>query len=229
MRYPSRKSPIACHAEAVREGRSILLCWFRSRRGALSFAWRFPRLCRSSVTNSTDFLLLFGGGRIALATLLAFLTQLLLVQIGLVLFVSKTTAETSGGNGQCRRNFYWPATRHHMPWAFRQRIAVRKRKLTTTRSTLMRHSLSYRGSLKSSNAEVAFVRANFTAGRGRAWEGGRAPRSGIEATRATIISTSRRRPCVAPSMRRWAVSAWIMFRCSFSLKANNPRTRSWRG
>src|SRR6266516_4697466 len=76
MRYPRRKSPIACHAEAVREGRSILLCWFRSRRGALSFAWRFPRLCRSSVTNSTDFLLLFGGGRIALATLLAVLTQL---------------------------------------------------------------------------------------------------------------------------------------------------------
>src|SRR5213596_3267743 len=97
MRYPSRKSPIACHAEAVREGRSILLCWFRSRRGALSFAWRFPRLCRSSVTNSTDFLLLFGGGRIALATLLAFLTQLLLVQISLELFIGKTTAETLVG------------------------------------------------------------------------------------------------------------------------------------
>src|SRR5436305_1451562 len=42
-----------------------------------------------------------------------------------------------------------------MPWAFRQRIAVRKRKLTTSRSTLMRHSLSYRGRLRSSNAEVA--------------------------------------------------------------------------
>src|SRR5438046_9105809 len=52
-----------------------------------------------------------------------------------------------------------------MPWAFRQRIAIRKRKLTTTRSTLMRHILSYRGWLRSSNAEVAFVRANFTAGR----------------------------------------------------------------
>src|SRR5439155_26043273 len=57
-----------------------------------------------------------------------------------------------------------------MPWAFRQRIAIRKRKLTTTRSTLMRHSLWYRGRLRSSNAKVAFVRANFTAGRGHAWE-----------------------------------------------------------
>jgi hypothetical protein len=78
-----------------------------------------------------------------------------------------------------------------MPWAFRQRIAIRKRKLTTTRSTLMRHSLSYLGRLRSSNAEVAFVRANFTAGRGHAWEGGRAPRSGIEAMRATPFSTVR--------------------------------------
>jgi hypothetical protein len=42
-----------------------------------------------------------------------------------------------------------------MPWAFRQRIAIRKRKLTTTGSTLMRHSFSYRDWLKSSNAEVA--------------------------------------------------------------------------
>src|SRR6266436_3090559 len=58
-----------------------------------------------------------------------------------------------------------------MPRAFRQRITIRKGKLTTTRSTLMRHNLSYRGRLKSSNAEVAFVRANFTAGRGHAWEG----------------------------------------------------------
>ncbi len=33
----------------------------------------------------------------------------------------------------------------------------------------MRHNLSYRGPLKSSNAEVAFVRANFTAGRGHTW------------------------------------------------------------
>src|SRR5213595_4041182 len=42
-----------------------------------------------------------------------------------------------------------------IPWAFRQRIGVRKRKLTTTRSTLMRHNFSYRDRLKSSNAEVA--------------------------------------------------------------------------
>src|SRR5437660_1535697 len=84
--------PIACHAEAVREGRSILLCRLRFRRGSLSFAWPFPRLCSSSVTNSTYFLLLFGSGRIALATFLAFLTQLLLVQIGLVLFIGKTPA-----------------------------------------------------------------------------------------------------------------------------------------
>ena len=96
-----------------------------------------------------------GSGRSSLATFLAFLTQLLLVQIGLELFIGKTTAETSGGNCQCRCNFYWPATRYHMPWAFRQRIAIRKRKLTTTRSTLMRHTLSYRDRLKSSNAEVA--------------------------------------------------------------------------
>ena len=128
-------------------------CWLRFRRGCLSFAWPFRRLWSSSVTNSTDFLLLFGRGRSALAPFLAFLTQLLLVQIGLVLFIGKTTAETSGGNCQCRCNFYRPATRHHMPRAFIQRIAIRKRKLTTTRSTLMRHSLSYRGWLKSSNAE----------------------------------------------------------------------------
>ena len=56
----------------------------------------------------------------------------------------------------------------------------------------MRHTLWYRDWLKSSNADVAFVRANFTAGRGHAWEGGRAPRSGIEATRPTSLSTSRR-------------------------------------
>jgi hypothetical protein len=78
-----------------------------------------------------------------------------------------------------------------MPWAFRQRIRIRERKPTTRRSTLMCHTLSYRDRLKSSNAEVAFVRANFTAGRGHAWEGGRAPRSGIEATRATSLSTVR--------------------------------------
>ena len=75
-------------------------------------------------------MLLFGSGRSALTTFLAFLTQLLLVQIGLELFIGKTTAQTSGGNCQCRCNFYWSATRHHMPWAFIQRIAVRKRKLT---------------------------------------------------------------------------------------------------
>ena len=46
-----------------------------------------------------------------------------------------------------------------MPRAFIQWIAIRKRKLTITRITLMRHSLSYRGLLDSSNAEVAFVRA----------------------------------------------------------------------
>src|SRR6266487_4291327 len=161
----SRESPIACHAEAVREGRSILLCWLRFRRGCLSFAWAFPRLWSSSVPNSTDFLLLFGSGRIALAPFFAFLTQLLLVQIGLVLFIGKTTAETSGGNCQCRCNFYWPATRYHMPWAFRQRIAVRKRKLTTTRITFMRHTLSYRGRLTSSNSEVAMGATSLCATR----------------------------------------------------------------
>ena len=58
-----------------------------------------------------------------------------------------------------------------MPRAFRQRIGIRKRKPTTRRITLMRHNLSYGGRLKSSNAKVAFVRANFTAGRGHAWKG----------------------------------------------------------
>jgi hypothetical protein len=134
----SRESPI-----------SILYCRFR--RGSLSFAWPFPRLCSSSIRSSGDLLLLFGRGRSALAPFLASLTQLLLVQIGLELFIGKTTAETSCGNCQCCCNFYWPATRYHMPWAFRQRIAIRKRKLTTTRSTLMRHNLSYRDRLKSSN------------------------------------------------------------------------------
>ena len=98
--------PIACHAEAVREGRSILLCRLRFRRGSLSFALPFPRLWTSSVANSTGFLLLFGSGRIALATFFAFLTQLLLVQIGLELFIGKTTAQTSGGKCQCRCDFY---------------------------------------------------------------------------------------------------------------------------
>src|SRR5438132_4488100 len=149
------ESPIACHAEAVCEGRPILLCSLRFRRGSLSFAWPFPRLWSSSVTISTDFLPLFGSGRSGPATFLAFLTQLLPVQIGLELFIGKTTAQTSGGNCQCRCNFYWPATRYHVPWAFWQRIAVRKRKLATPRSTLMRHILSYRGRLRSSNAEVA--------------------------------------------------------------------------
>ena len=189
----SSQSPIACHAEAVCEGRSILRRRLGFRRGFLSFAWPFPRLWSSSVTNSTGFLLLFGSGRIALTTFLAFLTQLLLVQIGLVLFIGKTTAETSGGNGQCRRNFYRTTTRYHMPRAFIQRIGIRKRKLTTTRSTFMRHILSYRGWLKSSNAQVAFVRANFTAGQGHAWEGGRAPRPAIEENRGrhAIANCSR--------------------------------------
>src|SRR5207253_5017584 len=113
-------------------------------------------LWSGSVTNSTDFLLLFGSGRrSALAPFLAFLTQLLLAQVGLVFFIGKTTAQTSGGNCQRRCNFYRPPTWYHMPWAFIQRIGIRKRKLTTTRSTLMRHSFSYRGRLRSSNTEVA--------------------------------------------------------------------------
>src|SRR5204863_3086496 len=170
----------------------ILLCWLRFRRGSLLFAWPFRRLWSGSVTNSTDFLLLFGSGRrSALAPFFAFLTQLLLVQIGLVFFIGKTTAQTSGGNCQCRCNLYRPPPRYHMPRAFIQRIAIRKRKFTITRSTLMRHSFSYRGRLESSNAEVTFVRANFTAGRGHAWEGGRAPRSGIEASRDGLQATAK--------------------------------------
>jgi hypothetical protein len=81
-----------------------LLRWLRFRRGFLSFAWPFTRLCCSSVMSSGD-LLLFGGSPIALATFLASLTQLLLVQIRLEFFIGKTTAETSGGNGQGRCNF----------------------------------------------------------------------------------------------------------------------------
>src|SRR6266496_60239 len=108
-------------AEGSAKAGSILLCRLRY---SLSFARRFRRLWSSSVTNSTA---LFGSGRSALASFLAFLTQLLLVQISLVLFIGKTTAQTSGGNGQSRCNFYRPATRYHMPWAFRQRIAIRKR------------------------------------------------------------------------------------------------------
>src|SRR5882672_684264 len=148
---PVRLGPRAWDFVSPESPIAILLCWLRFRRGCLSFAWPFPRLCSSSVTNSTDFLLLFGGGRIALAPFLAFLTQLLLMQIGLELFIGKTAAETSGGNCQGRCDFYWPATRYHMPRAFRQRIAIRKRKLTTTRSTLMRHSLSSAGISETSN------------------------------------------------------------------------------
>jgi hypothetical protein len=54
-----------------------------------------------------------------------------------------------------------------MPWAFRQRIGIRKRKLTTGRSTLMRHSLSYRDWLKSSNAEVATPATSLSTVRSR--------------------------------------------------------------
>src|SRR6266581_1273342 len=86
------EAPIACHAEAVCEGRPILLCSLRFRRGFLSFARPFPRLWSSSVTISRNFLLLFGSGCSAPATFLAFLTQLLLVQIRLELFIGKTTA-----------------------------------------------------------------------------------------------------------------------------------------
>ncbi len=111
-------APIACHAEAVCEGRSILRRRLRFRRGFLSFARRFPRLWSSSVTNSSGFLLLFGSGRIALAPFLAFLTQLLLVQIRLELFIGKTTTETSGGNCQRRCDLHWPATRCDVPWTF---------------------------------------------------------------------------------------------------------------
>ena len=46
-----------------------------------------------------------------------------------------------------------------MPWTFIQRIAVRKRKLTIRRSTFMRHTLSYRDWLGSSNTVVAAVSA----------------------------------------------------------------------
>src|SRR6478672_5454361 len=90
---------------SVAEIKRLLRCWLRFRRGCFSFAWPFPNLWSNSVTNSTGFLLLSGSGRSALTTLFAFLTQLLLVQIGLVLLIGKTTAETSGGNCQCRCNF----------------------------------------------------------------------------------------------------------------------------
>src|SRR5438874_12609495 len=93
------------------------------------------------------------------------------------------------------------------PWAFRQRIAVRKRKLTTTRSTLMRHTLSYRGRLESSNAKVAFVRANFTAGRGAAWEGGWAPRSGIEESRGGLQATAKSWSCTEASLHHLSIAA----------------------
>jgi hypothetical protein len=182
------------------EGRSILLCRLRFRGGSFSFTWPFRRLRSSSVTNSTDFVLLFGSGRSAPAT---FLAQLFLLQIGLELFIGKTTTETGGGNCQCPCNFYWPTTRHHMPWAFIQRITVRKRKFTTTRSTLMRHRLSYGGQLESSNAEVA--------------------------TRATIISTSRRPNLRCAVDQAMGGPAWMIFRFSFSLKANNPPMPLWRG
>ena len=81
--------------------------------------------------SSSGFLVLFGSGRFALATFPAFLAQLLFVHVALELFIGKPTAETSGGNCQCRCNFYRPATRYHMPRAFRQRIGIRKRKPTT--------------------------------------------------------------------------------------------------
>src|SRR4051794_27910976 len=91
LRFGFRRGPRAAHrkpltmhqrrglnrvrrrADAERRGlrsRSILGCWLRFRRGSLSFAWPFPSLWSSSVTNSTDFLPPFGRGRIALPTFL---------------------------------------------------------------------------------------------------------------------------------------------------------------
>lgn len=97
------------------EGRSILLCWLRFRGGSFSFTWPFRRLCSSSVTNSTDFVLLFGSGRGARAT---FLAELLLAQISPKLFISKTAAQT--GSSNCKRscNLNWPLARCHVPWTF---------------------------------------------------------------------------------------------------------------
>src|SRR6266705_330938 len=63
-----------------------------------------------------------------------------------------------------------------MTWAFRQRIAIRKRKLTTTRSTLMRHSLSYRDRLRSSNTVAAAVSVAEGAS-GIAWLAAEAPQN----------------------------------------------------
>src|SRR5437588_6646976 len=62
----------------------ILLCWLRFRRDSLSFAWPFRRLWGGSVTNGPAFLLLLEAARGArLGPFLAFLTHLLLSQVGL--------------------------------------------------------------------------------------------------------------------------------------------------
>jgi hypothetical protein len=94
------------------------LRWLRFRRGSLSFTWPFPRLWSSSITNSSDFLLLFGSGRSAPSTFPAFLTQLLLAQISPKLFISKTAAQTGSSNCEGSCDLHWPLARCHVPWTF---------------------------------------------------------------------------------------------------------------
>jgi hypothetical protein len=116
-----------------------------------------------------------------------------------------------------------------MPWAFIQRIGIRKRKLTTTRSTLMRHSLWYCGRLESSNAEVAFVRANFTAGRGHI------PFSKRERTRLTrdgrhevTVPAAKNERCELRTLRKMGWRAVRIWECQLARKKQNRVLRRLR-
>jgi hypothetical protein len=162
---------------------SILYC--RLRRG--SFPCARPLLSDAPFTRS--------GFGLPLSRFFAFLAPLLLIQIPSEPLISKTAAEAGSSNCKCSCDLNWPAARCHVPWTFVQRIFIRKRKLTTSCTTLMRHSLSYRDWLGSSNAEVApratslsTVRARASRRRSLCLRRGYSP---FFVDRATFLTTSQ--------------------------------------
>jgi len=88
--------------------------WFRLRL-RLSCVLRAVSsgLCSSSLRHTT--FCSCSEAAVSLATFLAFLRKLLLVQQVFELFIGKTTAETIAATAVARGNFYLPRP-GHMPW-----------------------------------------------------------------------------------------------------------------
>jgi hypothetical protein len=131
-----RESPIACHAEAVGEGRSILYCRFC--RGSLSFPR--PLLSDAPFTHNGCGFLFFPR----LPGFFAFLAKLSLIQISSEPLVSKTAAEAGSSNCQCSRDLNRPAARSHVPRTFVQRIFIGKREPASRCIALTRHNWLFR-------------------------------------------------------------------------------------